>query len=252
MDSQRKAEILKTVCGVPEDHIKQIQRSASAYFEYYEEEIQAGPVVAHGNVLFLVQFLRRRSEKKRSQIQSELIDHCKEVKARPSPGEPSRSAESESASASTPEISLGLAEKLLADEHATGRFLNLVLARAVKVMLHLNINVEPPTEYGIGIRWEATDSLRTTVNNVFPLDMQDEDSNSVPIKKNKLRARYLRSRAQVELVWTDTLSDHLKLYTDNAPKKLYVFQYVSMLEAALKRTPVDAITVNVTDMQLPG
>lgn len=89
---------------------------------------------------------------------------------------------------------------------------------------------------GVRILWKETQSLQETVEEIFPLCTPEDGTSSLPIKKSKMRARYLHDYANVELVWTDDLSQHLRLRTDKVPKQLSIFQYASLLEAAWRRT----------------
>ena len=106
---------------------------------------------------------------------------------------------------------------------------------------------------GFGIEWKEKDSLRETVRGIFPLNKGDEDPPSMPIKKSKLSARYLHDYAKVKLVWTDNLSEHLMLNTERARKELRIFQYVSLLEAAMGRTGGREIEVESDkELQMEG
>lgn len=79
MEREKKEnDILSIVCGTPPwpEHLQSHRRHAKAYIDYYFKEISAGIRLEHDDVMFLVKLLRERSETKRSEIQSALVDWC--------------------------------------------------------------------------------------------------------------------------------------------------------------------------------
>jgi len=75
MDHQRD-EILSTVCGMPDEHLHSFLSPSKAFFDYYDTEISAGPVLEHSDVLFLIHLLREHPDKTRSEIQEKLLSYC--------------------------------------------------------------------------------------------------------------------------------------------------------------------------------
>ncbi len=127
-------------------------------------------------------------------------------------------------------------------EDAAGK----ALAVAVQVMLALKLNVREVST-GLGIPWLLDESLQEKVRETFPSEQMDEHTPSMTIKRGKLRARYLRDYAKVKLDWTNDLSDHLSLSTEE-PKTLRIFRYVSLLEAAFARFNVQDIRIQPGEM----
>lgn len=71
--------------------------------------------------------------------------------------------------------------------------------------------------------------METILGEIFPAyDLGDEPN--TPIKANKLRLRYLETHADVQIMWTRHLPDHLKLDIGPRNKILRVFELTSLLE----------------------
>ncbi|KXX78180.1 hypothetical protein MMYC01_205489 [Madurella mycetomatis] len=233
-------DILSIVCGTPPEHLQSHRCHAKAYIDYYYNEISAGVHLEHDDVLFLVKLLREHSGTKRSEIQSALMDWCNIS------GQPSNTAVPATLQAFTvtgSEIPRNLAGLLKEGGDRPGK----ALAVAVQVMLALKLGVM--VEGGVRTLWKETQSLQEIVGELFPLCTPEDDISLIPIKKSKLRARYLHDYAHVKLVWTDDLSEHLKLRTDKVPRQLRIFQYVSLLEAAWRRTQDQEVLVEKRVME---
>lgn len=104
-------------------------------------------------------------------------------------------------------------------------------------MLALNLNLW--ADRGPVVPWRRNDSLQSSVKQALTTDTPEGDMPSMPIRKNKLRARYLCDYAKVKLDWTNNLADHLLFQTRDVvetggtDKVLKIFKYPSFLEAAL-------------------
>lgn len=110
------------------------------------------------------------------------------------------------------------------------------LATAVELMfgMSLALNDSAVARHSITV-WEESKSVKDIIQSVFPrigsVGVSDERQWSrtvTPIQRHKLRARYLKEHADVELEWTKHLPDHMDL----DGKVLQIFELPSLLEAA--------------------
>ncbi|KAK8024336.1 hypothetical protein PG993_012402 [Apiospora rasikravindrae] len=84
-------------------------------------------------------------------------------------------------------------------------------------------------------RWKSEESIAALVDHVFPRRLpSDIAPDSQRIKMQKLSLGYVTQYIQVEIQWTDYLSDHLLLSTGVNWKRLYVFRHPAFIRAALR------------------
>jgi hypothetical protein len=84
-------------------------------------------------------------------------------------------------------------------------------------------------------KWKEQESLGKFVERVYPLcDVPDQGSRNVTIRAHKLTAHYLKQYLNIQIQWTDHLSDHLLFQKGDTWKSLYVFCHPSVLEVASK------------------
>ncbi|KAF4333599.1 hypothetical protein FBEOM_12586 [Fusarium beomiforme] len=105
------------------------------------------------------------------------------------------------------------------------------LITTVKVMLALNVNLDPQTVL-LGpsdLEWRENQSLISLIKGTFPRHAYNDEPHT-PILTSRLRARYLEDHANVRLEWTHHLPDHLKLDVGNQTKTLRIFDLASFLE----------------------
>ncbi|KAK1753173.1 hypothetical protein QBC47DRAFT_387932 [Echria macrotheca] len=195
-----------------------------AYFDHFAREIGRGPRLEPEEVLYLIRLLKEQPTASRTTIETTLADQVRRIRCGPD-GQP------------PPDIPTSLADRLLlGDQERRYRKASIkpaeALAVAVRVMLGLDFNVLGDDGFGT-VTWDGDQSLEEAILDAFT-DVGPEDASSappIPVRQRKLRARYLQDYAGVTLKWTDSLADHLLLRTD-APKTLFVFNCVALLEAA--------------------
>jgi hypothetical protein len=84
-------------------------------------------------------------------------------------------------------------------------------------------------------KWKEQESLGQFIERVFPrCDIPDQGSRNVTIRAHKLTAYYLKQYLNVNIQWTDHLSDHLVFQKGDSWKSLYLFCHPSVLEVASK------------------
>jgi hypothetical protein len=84
-------------------------------------------------------------------------------------------------------------------------------------------------------RWKEQESLGQFVERVFPrCDVPDQGNQNVIIRAHKLTAHYLKQYLNIQIQWTDHLSDHLVFQKGDSWKSLYIFGYPSVIEVASK------------------
>lgn len=113
------------------------------------------------------------------------------------------------------------------------------IAKAVLVMLATDLAMDSNEVSGHSLTiWNDSKSLKHIIESTLPRPQPsvssalDSHSPSSPIHPAKLRAKYLVDYANVEIVWTRHIPDHLEL----EGKKLRVFELASYLE--LSRTVI--------------
>lgn len=86
-------------------------------------------------------------------------------------------------------------------------------------------------------RWRMNESLEAFIHRVYG-NPQDHCDDYSPIKTTKLSVAYFRRRhVQVEISWTENLTDHLALSNNN--KTLHVFKYPGFLQTGLDAAPAE-------------
>ncbi|KAK8071175.1 hypothetical protein PG997_011378 [Apiospora hydei] len=84
-------------------------------------------------------------------------------------------------------------------------------------------------------RWKSEESIAALVDHVFPQRLPSEiaqDSQRIKMQKSSLG--YVTQYIQVEIQWTDYLSDQLLMSTGANWKRLYVFRHPAFVRAALR------------------
>lgn len=119
--------------------------------------------------------------------------------------------------------------------------INRTLAKAVLVMLATDLAMDSNEVSGHSLTvWNDAESLKSILESTLPrlrtstqLAHYSQSPASSQIHPTKLRVKYLVDYADVEIVWTRHLPDHLEL----EGKKLRIFELASYLE--LSRTAVN-------------
>lgn len=128
--------------------------------------------------------------------------------------------------------------------------INRALAKAVLVMLATDLAMDSNEVSGHSLTiWNDAESLQSIIESTLPRLRTSAQpahySQSPPssqIRPTKLRVKYLVDYAEVEIVWTRHLPDHLEL----EGKKLRIFELASYLE--LSRTAMkDEAGVRLAD-----
>jgi hypothetical protein len=84
-------------------------------------------------------------------------------------------------------------------------------------------------------RWKEQESLEQFVERVFPrCEPPEQGSRDVTIRAHKFAAHYLKQYVDIQIQWTDHLSDHLVFQKGDSWKSLYVFRHPSVIEVASK------------------
>lgn len=200
--------------GTKRDNLK-------AYFQHWEEQgISTDTGVG---ILAVVTLLRNNPSESRAALQAAIIDFRRRKTRAHAPYEEGI------AEGIDP---LGNGEVLMSSSVPADR----LLATAVELMfgMSLAINVSAVARHSITF-WEESKSIKDIIESVFPRIGSVEVNNErqwsrtvTPIQRHKLRARYLKEHADVELQWTKHLPDHLEL----DGKVLQIFELPSLLEAA--------------------
>lgn len=113
---------------------------------------------------------------------------------------------------------------------------NRALATAVLIMLATDLAMDSNEVSGHSLTvWNDSESLKSIIESTLPrlrapTQPVSQSPASTQIHRSKLRVKYLVDYADVEIVWTRHLPDHLEL----EGKKLRIFELASYLE--LSRT----------------
>ncbi len=84
-------------------------------------------------------------------------------------------------------------------------------------------------------KWKEQESLAQFIERVFPrCESPDQGSRDVTIRAHKLTAHYLKQYVNIQIQWTDHLSDHLVFQKGDSWKSLYIFCHPSVLEVGSK------------------
>jgi hypothetical protein len=128
------------------------------------------------------------------------------------------------------------------------RAIDSALAMAIRIMFAINLSISPGRIL-VGqsdVVWEESKSLETLIRETYPVhDFGDEPSS--PIKPNKIRARYLETHADIQIVWTRHLPDHLKLDVGPRNKILRIFELASLLEMTYEAISKEALQLPLSD-----
>jgi hypothetical protein len=217
LSTSHKEQILNRIWGFRLPTISRVAKY-NAFFEYYESQVAELEAIdtsdsvirTHGDFLYFMEALKGSPDLSRTDLMKAL-----RLSARCS------TIESQSSVELPPVL----------EESGSAKAIDSALAAAVRIMyaIHLSTN---PGRILVGqstVIWEASKSLETILGEIFPTyDLGDEPN--TPIKANKLRLRYLETHADVQIVWTRHLPDHLKLDIGPRNKILRVFELTSLLE----------------------
>lgn len=128
--------------------------------------------------------------------------------------------------------------------------INRALAKAAHIMLATDLAMDSKEVSGHSLTvWNDSESLRSIIESTLPRlrastqpAYYSQSPTSSQIHSTKLRVKYLVDYADVEIVWTRHLPDHLEL----EGKKLRIFELASYLE--LSRTAMsDEAGVGLAD-----
>lgn len=136
-----------------------------------------------------------------------------------------------------PTITQGVKESILYPTFDTNR----ALAKAALIMLATDLAMDSNEVTGHSLTvWNDSESLRSIIESTLPRlraftqpAYNSQSPTSSQIHPTKLRVKYLVDYADVEIVWTRHLPDHLEL----EGKKLRIFELASYLE--LSRTAMN-------------
>lgn len=78
--------------------------------------------------------------------------------------------------------------------------------------------------------WKQTESLHEFMDRVITQSDIDSSEKAELINVQKLRGRYLRQYANIKIIWTSNLLDHLLLGVNDSYKTLRVFKHMGFLE----------------------
>lgn len=87
-------------------------------------------------------------------------------------------------------------------------------------------------------RWKDSECLEEYLRRVFPMSRPPQQDLAT-FRLGKLRASYLQTYSNIQLHWTDHLSDHLILLKAEGWKRLYIFQHPEFLKVSLDTFGVD-------------
>lgn len=87
-------------------------------------------------------------------------------------------------------------------------------------------------------KWKDSESLEAYMDRVYPI-LQPPQQDLAAFRPGKLCASYLRLYANVQLRWTNHLSDHLILLKGEDWKSLYVFRHAGFLKVSLDKLAAD-------------
>lgn len=188
-----------------------------AFFEHYETQIAEEEAIdatetmirTHGDVLYFMKALKHSPGLSRNDLKKVLRL---------------------SARCSTTELQSSIELQSL-EGPGSGKAIDSALATVVRIMYAVHLSTDPGRIL-VGqsaVIWEANKSLEAILGELFPTHESADEPNT-PIKANKLRLRYLESHADVQVVWTRHLPDHLKLDIGPRNKILRVFELTSLLE----------------------
>jgi hypothetical protein len=80
-------------------------------------------------------------------------------------------------------------------------------------------------------KWKEQESLVQFVERIFPrCEAPEQGSRNVTIRAHKLTAHYLKQYLNIQIQWTDHLSDHLVFQKGDSWKSLYIYGHPSVLE----------------------
>lgn len=184
-------------------------------------------------VEFVIRLLKQNAEAPKRLLKEASDQIRKELAGGSAPNQKFHSNTS-TIGVSIPTMTQSINDKIL---HPTFDF-NRVLAKAVLVMLATDLAMDSNEVSGHSLTvWNESESLKTIIESTLPRlrslpqpAYQSHTTASSQIHPSKLRVKYLVDYADVEIVWTRHLPDHLEL----EGKKLRIFELASYLE--LSRT----------------
>lgn len=211
LTAQQKQRILTNIWGL-EEYDRRIP--LETYFEHYYHEV--GDNVPHAEfswVLYFVDLLKMHPNLSIIELCAVVTEHAKDTTV-------------------TGRSNTTIPPYLIASVKSGGFDIGVAFVTAVRIMLAINLAIsgqEGDDWGGLEIHWEGSKSLIEILQEVIPVHTMHQETSS-PIKGSKLSARYLTSQAEIELIWTTNLADHLLLDMSGGKKTLHVFHMVSLLE----------------------
>jgi len=107
----------------------------------------------------------------------------------------------------------------------------------LSVRLMLMTGCQAPGTIGGDIfrpRWRSEESLIQYMGRVYPQYDLSEGRGNQPLSLHKLSAHYLKRCANIDVQWTDHLTDHLLLLKGSDWKTLYVFAHPAFIFKSLQ------------------
>ncbi|KAI1328411.1 hypothetical protein F5Y16DRAFT_398344 [Xylariaceae sp. FL0255] len=134
------------------------------------------------------------------------------------------------------------------NSNATKEELDSICGNAVvtdlAVRLMLMTSCQTPGTIGGDIfrpLWKSDETLCQYIHRIYPrYDPPSDGSQSQPIYMHKLTADFLKSYVNIDIRWTDRLSDHLLLLKGSDWKSLYLFSHPAFLTTSLEVLPKEA------------
>jgi hypothetical protein len=85
--------------------------------------------------------------------------------------------------------------------------------------------------------WKADESLEMFLKRIFPRYRVDEGCKTDAINGAKLAISYLKDYAEIDIIWTNHLPDHLTLHKTDRWKSLYIFRQAGFLQTCSRARP---------------
>jgi hypothetical protein len=209
-----RSSIAKAIWGEDEKIEERLQK-LMLFFEYYRRETMTvslsvpttgglASIQTHAEVIKFISLLKGNPQKARQELKDIL---------------------SNAASQNTPSAAIDI-------DAALDLTVRLIFMTACRSQNAYNI---VPTMQIFRPKWKEQESLGQFVERVFPrCDVPDQSSRNVTIRAHKLTAHYLKQYLNIQIQWTDHLSDHLLFQKGDSWKSVYIFCHPSVLEVASK------------------
>lgn len=198
-----------------------------AFFPYYERIVRD----QKEKVLFLIDVLKRNPTRTRAEIVKALSN--------PQPDYPSQLPLSSRVDIPT-EVPV----------FAAGEDVENSLCAAARILLALDIGSNlsgASSQVPVGPAWETSKSLQDFIQSAIPKTGHSISIAPGPLRRNKLRAKYLTAYADFEIEWVEKLSDHLNLIVGDRNKILQIFKIASMLEVSYETLRDEDINMSLSE-----